>query len=194
MRQEKFDFTINDIITNAQQLFLKYGYKKTSIEDIAEATNRAKSTIYHFFSSKEQIFDAVVTSEMQDLRKTVTENVDKVDGAGNKVLAYLDSLVEGLSSKLTLMSIITDEIKDKTVGKNEYNKVVESENAYLTQLLQNGFDSGEFKNVNREDLPLLAEVVLSGFFGIVGFLIKTDSRYDVKKISRLLKTIGGQII
>ncbi len=192
MKQEKFDFTINDIVTNAQRLFLQYGYKKTSIEDIAEATNRAKSTIYHFFSSKEQIFDAVVSYEMQEMRKSVKEKIDCKQKSSEKILAYLDQLALELSNRLTLLSIITNEIKDKTAGKNEYLKIVEFENIFLTQLFLEGVESQEFTNISREDIPLLAEVILSAFFGIIGYMINTDNRHDITKLSRLLKNIAPQ--
>jgi AcrR family transcriptional regulator len=43
-----------DIIREAQKLFQTYGLKKTTMEDIAKALGKGKSTLYYYYQSKEQ--------------------------------------------------------------------------------------------------------------------------------------------
>ncbi|MEJ2884475.1 TetR/AcrR family transcriptional regulator [Pedobacter sp. GR22-6] len=44
----------------AKELFRKYGYHKTSVNEIAKKARIAKATIYKYFESKEQILDAIL--------------------------------------------------------------------------------------------------------------------------------------
>ncbi len=48
------------ITRSAQELFRKYGYHKTSVNEIAKKARIAKATIYKYFDSKEQVLDAIL--------------------------------------------------------------------------------------------------------------------------------------
>ncbi|RZK49872.1 MAG: TetR/AcrR family transcriptional regulator [Pedobacter sp.] len=48
------------ITRSARELFRKYGYHKTSVNEIAKKARIAKATIYKYFDSKEQVLDAIL--------------------------------------------------------------------------------------------------------------------------------------
>lgn len=48
------------ILRAAKELFRKYGYHKTSVNEIAKKARIAKATIYKYFESKEQILDFIL--------------------------------------------------------------------------------------------------------------------------------------
>lgn len=48
------------IVKAARELFRKYGYHKTSVNEIAKKARIAKATIYKYFDSKEQVLDAIL--------------------------------------------------------------------------------------------------------------------------------------
>ena len=51
----------NEIIDTASHIFAQKGYDKTSVNDILNAIGIAKGTFYHYFKSKEEVLDAVIT-------------------------------------------------------------------------------------------------------------------------------------
>jgi len=56
------------IITTAGEIFSRYGFKKTTMDEIANGLKMGKSSIYYYFASKEEIFEAVVLNEANILR------------------------------------------------------------------------------------------------------------------------------
>ncbi len=58
-----------DIIQVASRIFSKQGYKKTTMEEIARTAGMGKSSLYYYYKSKEEIFEAVVVKEAQDLKR-----------------------------------------------------------------------------------------------------------------------------
>lgn len=48
------------IVRAAKELFRKYGYHKTSVNEIAKKARIAKATIYKYFDSKEQVLDVIL--------------------------------------------------------------------------------------------------------------------------------------
>jgi AcrR family transcriptional regulator len=52
---EKVDIAERDIINSAKKLMQQYGLKKTTMDDIAKAAVKSKSTLYYYFKDKEDI-------------------------------------------------------------------------------------------------------------------------------------------
>lgn len=53
----------HDIVMASKELFLEKDYESTTIQDVMQKLNIAKGTTYHYFKSKAELLDAVV-SEM----------------------------------------------------------------------------------------------------------------------------------
>ena len=62
------------ILDSARELFRRYGYNKTNVNEIARDAKVAKATIYKHFESKEMILHAIL---MDYIRKTVKEIITK---------------------------------------------------------------------------------------------------------------------
>lgn len=56
-----------DILAAAERLFRHFGYRKTTVADIARSAGVAKGSVYLHFTSKEEIFLAIVRAEMDVL-------------------------------------------------------------------------------------------------------------------------------
>ncbi|KAA0964126.1 TetR/AcrR family transcriptional regulator [Streptococcus cristatus] len=48
------------ILDSAQKLFIEQGFDQTSIAQLLEVTQIARGTLYYYFSSKEEIMDAII--------------------------------------------------------------------------------------------------------------------------------------
>ncbi len=63
------------IVTIAMNVFSKFGFKKTTLDDIAESLGKGKSSIYYYFKSKEEIYKEVIKKEADLLRNEIYEKV-----------------------------------------------------------------------------------------------------------------------
>lgn len=52
------------IIETATPIFAKYGYHKTTMDDIAKKMHKAKGALYYYFTSKEELYTEVVGTEL----------------------------------------------------------------------------------------------------------------------------------
>lgn len=69
----------DEIITEAASLFTRKGYTATSVKDIVDRVGVAKGTFYHYFSSKEDVLDAIVNDYSNQLLaslKKITHDSD----------------------------------------------------------------------------------------------------------------------
>lgn len=77
------------IVKAAQELFRKYGYHKTSVNEIAKRAKIAKATIYKYFDSKEVLLHSIL---MDYIRISVNEIIENASEETNKE-AYLSNLI-----------------------------------------------------------------------------------------------------
>lgn len=73
----------------AKELFNRYGYSKTSLEDIARAAHIGKGTIYYYFKNKEDIFLDSVQDYSVLFLKELQKQVDDADTLEAKLSAYI---------------------------------------------------------------------------------------------------------
>ncbi len=89
----KKDLNRETILKIAQEIFSKYGYKKTTLDDIANAVRKGKSSLYYYFKSKEDLFQAVIMKEVdvlgRELDKVINRNSDPVDKLRDYILTKL---------------------------------------------------------------------------------------------------------
>ena len=58
---KQHDVRLNEILDVSEKLFVTKGYEKTTVNDILEGVGIGKGTFYHYFKSKEEVMDAVIT-------------------------------------------------------------------------------------------------------------------------------------
>ena len=77
------------IIRIASRIFSHYGFRKTTMDEISRALKKGKSSIYYYFRSKEEIFEAVVLYEANQLRRRLTAAIKEVDSPKDKLRNYI---------------------------------------------------------------------------------------------------------
>lgn len=77
------------IVSVARRIFTRNGFRKTTMEEIAAASHKGKSSIYYYFQSKEQIFRAVVEKEADELKERLDRTLRKDDLAIDRLKAYI---------------------------------------------------------------------------------------------------------
>lgn len=79
----------NKIIEIARNIFTHFGFKKTTMEEIAQASRKGKSSIYYYFSNKEEIFKAVIDKEVEELKSELSDRLGKTEDPVEKLKLYI---------------------------------------------------------------------------------------------------------
>jgi len=89
----KKDLNREGILKIAREIFGKYGFKKTTLDDIANAVRKGKSSLYYYFESKEDLFQAVILKEVEilahELEIVINRNTDPADKLRDYILTKL---------------------------------------------------------------------------------------------------------
>ena len=149
--------TRNTLIDVARQLFAKNGLEGTTMNDIAQASNRGRRTLYTYFKSKEDIYLAVIETELErlfsKLEEVAKKNIPPEDKIVQLIFAHLEVIKEVVFRNGTLRAEFFREIwKVETVRKN-FDR---TEISLFRRVLNEGNDEGVFDIMN---VKLTAEIM-----------------------------------
>ena len=84
------------LVDVARQLFARDGVDNTTMNDIALASKKGRRTLYTYFKSKEEIYTAVVTSELNRLYKMLSEVASKDLPADEKLITFIYTRLDAI--------------------------------------------------------------------------------------------------
>ena len=84
------------LVDVARQLFAQKGVEYTTMNDIAIASKKGRRTLYTYFKNKEQIYMAVVESEVQRLSQILQEVADKPIAPDTKIIEMISTHLESI--------------------------------------------------------------------------------------------------
>lgn len=188
----KDDNIRDEILQEAQKLFQQYGVKKTTMEDIAKAMGKGKSSLYYYYCSKEDIFDAVILKEMGEVFNSVKQAVEKAISAEDKLKAFSLTKIKLVQKRVNLCKVVKGEMQDTMhCIKHLHAEYNNQEVTLVKNILAYGVQNGEFhKSIGRE-LDILPEVMVSSLRGLEQDLFVT-ARFA--KLEPRLDTIMGILI
>ncbi len=77
------------ILQTAGNVIRQFGFEKTTMSDIARALRKGKSSLYHYFSNKDQIFEEVLRSEIDELKVEFMRVIEAEPTPESKIRAYV---------------------------------------------------------------------------------------------------------
>jgi AcrR family transcriptional regulator len=90
-KQVVSEFRQSEIITAARRVFAEKGYIAATVDEIAAMAALAKGTIYVYFESKEQIYNAVLEDDLEALLALTLEKIAAAATAREKISAYVNA-------------------------------------------------------------------------------------------------------
>lgn len=149
--------TKTKLVDVARQLFAKMGVENTTMNDIALASKKGRRTLYTYFKSKEEIYMAVVESELDILSDMMKRVADKQIAPEEKLMEMiytrLDAVKEVVYRNGTLRATFFRDIwRVEKVRKRFDAKEVQ----LFREVLREGMEKGVF---HIDDLDMTADII-----------------------------------
>ena len=145
------------LVDVARQLFAKMGVENTTMNDIALASKKGRRTLYTYFKSKEDIYMAVVESELDmlsDMMKRVSEkNISPDEKMIEMIYTRLDAVKEVVFRNGTLRANFFRDIWRVEKVRKRFDA---KEILLFKDVLREGVEKGVFR---IDDIDMTAELV-----------------------------------
>lgn len=137
--------TKSRIVSTAWQLFYRYGYDNTTIDDIVEASNTSKGSFYHYFESKDALMGSLsylFDEKYEELMETLDPNLDPLQ----KLIQMNQELFLMIENTVSV-SLLSQLFSTQLVTKGEKH-LLEPDRTYyrlLRQIAIEGQEQGLFR-------------------------------------------------
>lgn len=145
------------LVDVARQLFAKTGVENTTMNDIALASKKGRRTLYTYFKSKEDIYMAVVESELDIL-------FDMMKQVAGKDISPEEKMIEIIYNRLDAVKEVV--FRNGTLRANFFREIWKVEkvrkpfDAKEIQLFKEVLREGAGKGVfHIEDIDMTAEII-----------------------------------
>lgn len=172
--------TRDRFIEVARSLFARQGVENTTMNDIATASDKGRRTIYTYFKSKTEIFNAVIESETDDLLKSLRLIAARPGNASDKLSEYVAVRLEKMKEVVSRNgSLRAGFFRDVRKVDRARNIIASKEISLLMSILQEGKDAGDFNMDNVKDTAIVITNMIHGMD--VPYIRNTLAQYGIGK-------------
>ena len=157
------------IIEAAKGQFQRYGIAKTTMDEIARAAGKGKSTLYYYFADKDAILQTVLKLELQEYITLINAGVDAAGTIPEKLKYFFGSRFRVMREKATLYKQAFLEIRENRIWdqlctlRKEYEH---EEIRHLRALLETGIANGEIHHLTEPEIDAVSHIAIAALHGL----------------------------
>lgn len=159
-KERERQFRRQEIMDAAETLFAEKGFHGTTLDDIAEAAEFGKGTIYNYFESKEEIYRTIIFDLLEGgteaLKQLDASCEDFIDLIGNHIQAMVTFLLQNPNKLLIytheMMSMHFHNGNTSIIPKEVIIEKNRESRAILARRFKQAIDDGILKNMRTDNL------------------------------------------
>jgi len=177
------------LLEAASNIFSHYGYNKTTVDDIAKAARKGKSTFYYYYKSKEEIFQDVIEKEAQIFKLKLIESISIEGNPIEKIKRYILTRLHTFKDLVNFYKALKHENQDHFNFIERTREKYDNEQVNIVKMI---LIEGINKNIIEiNDIDLAAQslaVILKGLEYNLVFSL-TDVVIEEEKIDKILSML-----
>ncbi|MBD9541481.1 TetR/AcrR family transcriptional regulator [Ensifer sp. ENS04] len=148
------------ILAQAAKHFAQSGYENSSINDLAKSLKVSKAAIYHYYPTKQEIYDAIIVNTLDSLMEAVKDEVEKTPEPRYRLRSFMVAHARFFEKNywnfLTMLMGFSG--MERGLRRNHALKARDSYEGYLREIITGGMDDGAFRHV---EVATVSRAVLS---------------------------------
>jgi AcrR family transcriptional regulator len=165
----------------AKELFLRYGIRSVSMDDIATQLAMSKKTIYQYFADKNELVDAVVDDEVAIMQSECMEDSRRAVDAVDEIFIMVDRIVGQFRN---LNPVIIYDLEKFHV--RSYQHFMEHKNKFLLQIIRKNLEWGVKEGLYRPEInvDVLSKFRLESMMIAFNMDLFPPSKYNLAEVTK----------
>lgn len=161
----------------AKELFLRYGFRSVTMDEIAGQLGVSKKTLYHFFADKDELVEAVMETEMHCMQSECLKQSHESENAIEELFRDMDTMEVMVSAMNPQLLFDLEKFYPKTFEKFKKHK-----HGFLLDLIKKNLQRGIKEDLFRSDMNI---DIIAKFRLESGFIIFNKDLFPYGKYSLL---------
>ena len=164
----------------SRELFMRYGFRSVTMDEIAGQTGISKKTLYQFFEDKDALVEAVMRSELDYMQTQCTKQMKEAENAIEEIFLDMDAMEVVMDAMNPQIVFDLEKFYPKTFEKFKKHK-----NNFLLDVIKKNLERGIEEEVYRNDfdVDIIARFRLESAFLIFNPELFPHIKYSLNKVS-----------
>lgn len=173
------------IVEAATKSFSLFGYKATTMDQVARLANVGKGTIYTFFKNKEELFEEIISTLVKEMIAEAEAVIQPGLPITENVHRGLFRILEFRSKHQLMIKLVQEEAEMGTLAVSEMLRHVEDEIiAYLKNKLDTAISKGAIPSMDTE---LTSFLLLKMYIALIFDWEKNHEPLSSDQIAQIMK-------
>ncbi len=181
-----------EILQAALRLYQKFGPAKVTMDDIASASGRGRTSLYYYYKSRDEIYQGVMDKIAGEMAIRIRQAVKGVEGLEDKIYAFCYTKIKTsedwkrvLDTMWTAMTA-EEQSKHARVMIGLHNKLLYHEGVILNEILADAASRKEIRLIGAGDQDMLVFFISCGIRGLRREIVEHNDPHDLYQALRLL--------
>ena len=160
----KDDLVKEHIINSSVAVFKKLGFDKVTMDNIAKAAKKGRSTLYYYFKNKHEVFEQVAEMEYLSIIEPAKAKIEKSNTIEENLRLYNEIKLKSLINKTQEYTFLLEDIKQNfNLAHSLFMKLRHIENRIFQETLTWAIEKKEIAPINQENMQFLAMTMVTAY-------------------------------
>ncbi len=137
------------ILVKAEELFMQYGIRSVSMDDIANNLGMSKKTVYQYYADKDELVDAVVDGHINDIQHDCVQCREEAKDAVHEIFITMERIMEEFSNMNPMVLYDLEKFHFKS-----YQRFRDHKDKFLAQMIRNNIEWGIRDELYRPEMNI----------------------------------------
>ena len=186
------DIIQQEILKAAIRLYQKFGPDGFTMDDLATATGRSRTSLYYYYKNRDEIYQAVMDKIARDMATDIRQAVAAAETLQDKIYAFCHTKLkasEEWKKVFNAMMASMDAEEQSRHAKVMYSwhkKLIHHESVILNEILAGATRRKEIRTIPPGDQDTLVFLIYSGIRGFRREIFELNDPHDLKATILLL--------
>ncbi len=151
-----------EIILSSMKVFETYGFTRVSMQDISKACGKGRSTLYYYFTSKMDVFDAIAECLCEQVFTKAKESYSREASLEENLVGFLRAKLHQINLITKRFHLAFEDMKSDPalmVSKTRY--MLDDEIKLIRDMIGIAITKGEIQFLEEKDILFLSEMLVT---------------------------------
>jgi len=186
------DIIQQEILKAAIRLYQKFGPTGFTMDDLAAATGRSRTSLYYYYKNRDEIYKAVMDKIARNMAAGIRQEVAAEETLREKIHAFCHTKLKASAEWKKVFNAMTasmdadEQSQHAKVMYNWHKKLIHHESVILNEILAGATRRKEIRPIPPGDQDTLVFLIYSGIRGFRREIFELNDPHDLEAALQLL--------
>nr|WP_068890579.1 TetR/AcrR family transcriptional regulator [Pedobacter panaciterrae] len=191
------DILSRQILETASQLYLKYGYKKVTMDDISKAIGKSRSSIYYYYKNRDEVFQAVMGTLVVEIINEIETAMEGVSSIHDKIQMFCLTKIKSSEDRKSFFTAVEAGMNAQEKSQHSkfmgilHQRLMTAETALIKKVISENIENKKIPSVKQETQETVVFILLSSIRGIKREMALKN---DFSNVKHTVNTLTSMIV